>query len=922
MDRTFTKFRSAAALIFLCLSVFAALGQPDIEEKRIAAKAAYDAGGKYLDENTYNSYKLALEQYQLSVKLYGEIGDRGNVGGSLLGVGLMQDRLDEKDAAFAAYNEALAIFREIGHKQLEARTLNNLGLLYDRLGNKQKALECHDLALPLRKAAGDKYGESNTLNSIGSAYLDLGERSKAIDFFNRALAIRVEIDDKRAQSITLSNLGRTYEQLGDRPKALELLERSLALRRAVNDKPGVATVLNNLAMATAAPGDEAKAITIFEQSLAIWTELGFENQTATVLGNIGVLYLDLNEAAKALTYHRRSLPLYLKMSDKAGEATALNNIGFANARLGDTNAAFTDLNNALVMARSVRSRSLEAIILGNLMQVSKQANRPAVAAIYGKQCVSTYQELRREIAGLEQSTQKTYLKTVAENYRFLADLLIEMGRFAEAEEVLQMLKEEEFAEFVSRDADEIKSLNRRVKLTDKERSLVEKYTLLANRASEIGEQFKKLDDRKRLLSRREQTLSVDEEKLYQQLAVQITEANAAFRLFLEKDLVAELGTDNVRQIEIDRSLQDKLRKWGNGTVALYTVVTENRYRVVLTTPTVQIDGKTDISAALLNKKIFAFNKAVKDPNVDPRPLGKEIYDILIKPIEKDLIASGAKTLLWSLDGTLRYLPLAALSPDGKAYMVEKYQNVILTPRTRDSLADSAAEWKALGMGVSEGSMVTYPDQPEQKQKVEPLPGTKDELTAIVRDENTPNEKGILSGRRFLDKDFTLKNFTDSLGAETADGKRKFTVIHLASHFHLGSSWSNSYLFMGNGKLLTLEELSGSPQINFGDVELVTLSACNTAVGGYANGREVESLAGAIQAKSGKAVLATLWAVSDLSTPQLMSDFYRFRKDKSGTTKAEALQRSQRKMIASATKTSAGFSHPYFWSGFVLIGNWR
>ncbi|MBK8302904.1 MAG: CHAT domain-containing protein [Chloracidobacterium sp.] len=320
--------------------------------------------------------------------------------------------------------------------------------------------------------------------------------------------------------------------------------------------------------------------------------------------------------------------------------------------------------------------------------------------------------------------------------------------------------------------------------------------------------------------------------------------------------------------------------------------------------------------------MFAFNKAVKDPAVDSRPLGKEIYDILIKPIERDLTASGAKTLLWSLDGTLRYLPLAALSPDGRGFMVEKYQNVILTPRTRDSLADSTAEWKALGMGVSEGQMVTYPDQPEQKQKVEPLPGTKDELTAIVRDENTPNEKGILSGRRFLDKDFTLKNFTDSLAAETADGKRKFTVIHLASHFHLGSSWSNSYLFMGNGKLLTLEELSGSPQINFGDVELVTLSACNTALGGYANGREVESLAGAIQAKSGKAVLATLWAVSDRSTPELMSNFYRFRKEKPGTTKAEALQQAQRKMIASATKTAAGFSHPYFWSGFVLIGNWR
>ncbi len=920
MDRTLTKFRSAIALILICLSVFAALAQPDVEQKRVEAKAAYDAGVKLRGDNTFKSYNQALEQFQLSVKLYGEVGDKGNVGGSLLGVGLIQNLLYDNNAAIDSYNRALAIFREIGHKQLEARTLNNLGTLYGGIGDKPKALEYHNLALKIRETGDDKFGLANSLNSIGLIYAEISEQAKAIKYFERALAIQIEIDDQRAQANTLSNLGRTYDDLGNQAKAVEYLERALTLRRANKDRFGEATVLNNIGMATAP--DRAKAIAFYEQALTILTELGLENRKASVLGNIGVAYLDINEPAKALAYHRQSLPLYRAMSDKDGEATALNNIGFAAARLGDTNAAFAELNNALVLSRSVNARSLEATILGNLMQVAKQTGRNAVAIMYGKQCVGMYQELRRAIATLDRSAQAMYLRSVADNYRVLADLLIEMGRFAEAEQALQMLKEEEFADFVSRDADEIKSLNRRVKLTDKERLLVDKYTLLANRASELGEQFKKLDERKRMLSRREQMLSLDEEKLYHLLAAQITEANAAFRLFLEKDLVAELGTDNVRQIEIDRSLQDKLRKWGNGTVALYTVVTENRYRVVLTTPTVQIDGRTDISAALLNKKIFAFNKAIKNPDADPRTLGKELYDILIKPIEKDLAAAGAKTLLWSLDGTLRYLPLAALSPDGKAFMAERYQNVILTARTRDSLADSTAEWKALGMGVSEGTVVTYPDQPELPQKVVPLPGTKDELTAIVRDENSPNEKGILSGRRYLDKDFTLKNLTDSLAAETADGKRKFTVIHLASHFHLGSSWSNSYLFLGNGKFLTLEELSGSPQINFGDVELVTLSACNTAVGGYANGREVDSLAGAIQAKSGKAVLATLWEVSDLSTPRLMSDFYRFRKEKPGTTKAEALQQAQRKMIASATKTTAGFSHPYFWSGFVLIGNWR
>ena len=89
--------------------------------------------------------------------------------------------------------------------------------------------------------------------------------------------------------------------------------------------------------------------------------------------------------------------------------------------------------------------------------------------------------------------------------------------------------------------------------------------------------------------------------------------------------------------------------------------------------------------------------------------------------------AGAKTLLWSLDGTLRYIPIAALSPDGKTYLVEKYQNVITTPKTRDCLTDADEKWNALGMGVSEGQTVEYPSMPNRKFEINALPATKDEI---------------------------------------------------------------------------------------------------------------------------------------------------------------------------------------------------
>ena len=79
----------------------------------------------------------------------------------------------------------------------------------------------------------------------------------------------------------------------------------------------------------------------------------------------------------------------------------------------------------------------------------------------------------------------------------LADLLIDAGLFAQAKQVLDMLKEEEFSEFVRRDAGEIKTLARRVSLSEKEKLLLERYSQLSEKTALISKKFEKLDNKKR-----------------------------------------------------------------------------------------------------------------------------------------------------------------------------------------------------------------------------------------------------------------------------------------------------------------------------------------------------------------------------------------------------------------------------------------
>jgi CHAT domain-containing protein len=862
MKQTSAKINLKTVLYLVILVLFFSISntfaQPN--SKFAQAQKAYLEGKNLSNQESIEAYEKALVKFQTAKRLYKELGDENNEGKTLLETGLMLSKLGSIADALEEYKAAYQLFDKLKNRIPQAQSANYIGVIYSMLGQKKLAFELYNHALRIFYEA-DAFGEAiQTINNIGSMYQDFGDKKNALFYFELALPYVREVRDKDREGMILKNLGGYYLKFGEPEKALNY----------------------------------------YKQALEIFKQTGFES----------------------------------------GKVQALNSIGVNTFRIGKKQESIEYLNQALKINRS-RFKNYEALTLQNLLSVWKELDNKQLAVFYGKQAVNKYQEIRRSIRTLDPKVQTYYLSTIENAYRQLAELLIEQGDFARAEQVLRMLKEEEYFDFVRRDSGESKNLEQRVKLTEKEEKLLKRYADLANQLSETEREFETLDKRKNRLSPIEQ-------KRFEEVKAQLADANAAFKLFLEKELVVEFGKAKTEGIEYDRSFQAKLRKWGEGTVTLYTVVTENRYRVILTTPNLQVDGKTEISALELNKKIFAYRNALQDITADPRPLGKELYDILIKPIEKDLQEANAKTLVWSLDGTLRYIPISTLSPDGKTYLVEKYRNVITTPNTRNDLTDSDTEWRALGVGVSESQSVTDPENPNEKIDFSPIPGTKEELMTIVRDEETPNEKGILNGRRFLDKDFTINSLTESLTTTNSNGKGKFTAVHIASHFQLGSNWANSFLLLGNGQILTLKELKTSPKLNFGDVELVTLSACDTAFTADSNGKEVDSLAEVIQAKSGKAVLAALWAVVDESTPLLMSEFYRLRKENPKMTKAEAMQTVQKAFVTGKLKPSAEyikklddyykelnaedktfkfdknapFAHPYFWSPFVLIGNWR
>jgi CHAT domain-containing protein len=583
----------------------------------------------------------------------------------------------------------------------------------------------------------------------------------------------------------------------------------------------------------------------------------------------------------------------------------------------------------------VKSLREEGVALSGLMAAWKSRGVPALAVFYGKQAVNAFQEIRANIRGLGRDSQKSFLRSNEETYRALTDLLVSQGRLPEAEQVLGMLKEEEFFQFVRRDGSGLAPSAARATLGPGEAALEAEYRALADRVTLAGRL------RGDLLARRERT--DEEERQLDGLEAQLATATDHFQKFLEqlevKLRAGGAAGGRVGEVRDALGMQKTLRELGDGAVLLYTLVGEDGYRVMLFTPDTQQAYENPVTARDLAQRVLAFRAALQDPRSDPAPQARDLYDILVGPkLSHDLRQAGARTLMWSLDGVLRYLPVAALRDAEQKYLVETYRNVIFTPASRDRLKDPvAARWQGLGLGVSKGKEVLLSDV-NRRMAFKALPGVPRELRSIINDkaagQATASSGGLLEGKVLLDESFTK----DALRLEL---RRQYPLVHIASHFMFRpGNETDSFLLLGGegeqNERLTVAELK---RVSFEGVDLLTLSACETAMSGEgANGVEVESFGVLAQRQGAEAVLATLWPVADASTPLLMREFYRLREASPEVTKAEALRLAQLALLKEKVapsgaaeevrgldgmmRATANFSHPFYWAPFILIGNWK
>ena len=909
---------SATVLVSWPETVPAVLAQPTDARKAEADRLLQQGQDQY----KVSQFQAALESWQQALTLFRTVNDRKGELKALNNIGIIYQAFGQYQQAIAQYKQVLLLARELNYRIGEGRALGNLGIAYVSLGDYSKAIDFYQQHLAIARDISDHKGEGAALGNLGNTYASLGDYVKAIDFHQQYLVITREIGDRSQEGKALSGLGIAYASLGNYAQAIDFYHQELAIAREIGDRTGESRALGNLGIAHQNLEDYVKAIDYYHKSLVIAREIGDHRGQGDSLGNLGNAYVSLGITTQAIDFHQQHLAIAREIGDRTGEGNALNNLGVAYQDLEQPDQARDFYQQGLALFRQIGDRTGEGLALSNLGALLAQQKQPELAIIFYKQSVNLREILRHEQRQQNLSTelQQSYTETVADDYRELADLLLQQDRVLEAQRILDLLKVQELDDYL-RGVRSNENTASGMALRQAEQRILVLYEQSQSQLVALGQervQLSQIPPKQR--APKQQARLKDLRQLETLLRQKLAD-------FFQRPEVQQLVVTLQRSTEGAslepqhlNDLRNNLAKLAQGAVLLYPLILEDRLELVLVTPqTAPIRRTVKVGRAELNRAIADFRSALDRPSRDAVAPAQQLYDWLIRPLEADLAQAGAKTILYAPDGQLRYIPLAALH-DGDQWLVQHFRVNNITAASLDDLDNQPFQGK---LSVLAAALT-------QAREVE-VAGTVLKFSALpfaaLEVEGLANL--IANTETRLDDAFTL-----DLVNEMDD----YPIVHLATHAKfLPGTPEQSFILFGEAPV-AIATIADMKNWSFSNVELVVLSACETGVGDQlGDGREILGFGYLMQQAGADATVASLWQVSDGGTQALMNAFYGALQQ--GMTKTKALRQAQialitgdysavggqRALVAVVPKEGAavsqsGLTHPYYWAPFILIGN--
>jgi len=867
-------------------------------------------------------FQEALQAWEQALVIYREINNYEWQNYVLRNLGLTYIALDQYFPALDSYRQALAISREMGDRQSEGQTLLSIGTTHLLFSEYQQAISYYQQALSVAQQTGNRVLESSAIARLADVYRDTAQYEQAIDFCRQALSIASKTGDGGLKIEVLIGCGYLYVRLGQYEQAIEQYEQALAVNSEIGSPIGEAYALGNIGYAYYLMGQYPLGIDYLERALTITQRIGERRGESLALSVLGLLYTSVDQYDKAISYYNQALAIAIEIGSPEVESKSLLYLGSTYAAFNQYEQAIDSYQQALKISQASGDRQIVGDSLSGLGRMLAHLNQPELGVVFLKASMQVRETIRNDIRSLEAEIQQSYTNTIANDYRFLADLLLQDNRIIEAQRVLDLLKVQELNESL-RSFGGNSDTETGVGFWQIEEELLALYEQVTTESAELAD----------LQEQDYDSLSPEQQQRLDALQQRYETVQNQFIAFLDRPevqaLLDQIADETDRQnVDIERQhrkLQNQLRTLPQETALLYPLILPDRLELVLVTA----DGPPlrypiAVTGADLNRKIVAFGQALKSPGSDIQPLAQELYSLLFAELETAIDQAGIESIIYAPDGALRYVPLAALH-DGEQYLADRFSisHLVAASLTDFTLPPEQGQRRLLAAACAECSFtITVGDR---EFPFSDLPYTEAEVTSLA--EQMPNTTVLLN------QEFDLKELENRLN--------NYSILHLATHGAVvENAPAQSFVVLGSGETVSLETIRNTWRL---DAELVVLSACETAIGSeeLGSGVEILGLGYQIQEAGAQAVLASLWKVSDPGTQALMSAFYEALAQ--GMTKAEALQAAQRAMIANRDTVSdgddpragarplsrdggaivsnyPGYSHPYYWAPFILIGN--
>lgn len=802
----------------------------------------------------------------------------------------------------------------------------------------EKAMNVQILAIQKMLKSGNEKTSDSTLDFALSRFQDMSLMSKVTTVASStstlisAALIADQMDDEKAFASYIARAENGLAPLQNRASLPPWLRGSL------RDLSGLVQQVK--ANGLASQGDIDGALKLMERVVALRRARGRDEYTALALRNTGKLLDESGDAAGARDYLTQAQRIFAATENAAGFASSTLFLGRLARDAGDVTGAENAANLTLANARNLKNKPFISAGAQLLAEVRLAQNNPAAAnelldeaqaanaggesaldraalldlrarvlAARGdnEAALQSYQDAVAQIETVRAATLSpanfSNLRSVYKTYERLVALLLKMNRADEAFDYLSRARSKKLQDSMRLSA--IQSDDPKLK------TLLQRASALENQLRDVDGQI--ADERAqpdaaknpaRLANLTRVAASTRGE--FSQVALQIRDANPNFDQILT---VSPTLLKNAQKRLPEGAILLQYAPLGD---AIYVfVVTRENLKIVQLASTrnelwerirefrTLMEGASRRVSAGENASGSAADEAALETNLTT------LYAMLLEPLREEIAPK--RVVAFVPSGLLYYLPMHALAH--RAASTRAGEKAPLTYFIEEKAVSYLVQSDVLALVLA----------PVENGAARGMTAVGDPAGADLPD-SLQEVQGIA---RVYPATTVLSGAAATVGAVKDEKNLSRRILHFATHSVLNAGAPlQSYIQLAQPKgaktspsdaNLTLGEVAG---LDLASVDLVTLSACRTALGERdPEGREITSLAQAFSTAGAKSIVASLWSVSDASTKTLMVDFY--TRLAAGEDKAGALRNAMIKM-----RRDPQHAHPFYWAPFDLMGDWR